>query len=450
MDVFQSICGLPANGSVCVSTTPSPPTTSFDPCPQDPNYANDVDSDSICGSVDSCPFDAENDLDGDGVCQEGDTCPLDAFNDADSDAICGNLDSCPLDVANDADSDALCGGPGGEDCPEDASNADPDSDNLCSADDSCPLDARNDADGDLICGDIDSCASDKENDLDSDTLCADVDSCPLHLLNDRGRDGECDGPTVFAANTPTTEDPVLVAAVFTQMVIIYAASGVGALLLVLIIVVVVCCCCSNDCGRSGSRQVRQAYYSSDASKPVTIEMSESSAHASVVGGAATPLPTRQRAASSSSAVSGDADVSADDQTQTPPGPRTPEQCLPNLLFLTSYRCLQNGALGAACPSMTDCCAGLEVAETALRSLAKGVGRTELTLSDAFAVAVFLRCPRLQEHLASRAALDSGVRMEAQIHGFCDCASSCCFVFDDLAALKVEFGAIRLQSNFGRA
>lgn len=413
-DIFQGICGLPPNGSACVTTTPPPPTTSFDLCPQDPNSAQDVDSDSICESVDSCPFDAENDVDGDAVCQESDTCPRDAFNDADSDAVCGNLDSCPLDSANDVDSDALCGGPGGEGCPEDASNADPDSDNFCSGRDSCPLDAQNDVDSDLVCGDIDSCASDKENDVDSDTLCADVDSCPFHPLNDRGRDGECDGPTVFAASMRTTEDPVLVAAGLTQMVIIYAASGVGGLLLILIIVVVVvCCCCSNGCGRNGSRQVRQAYHASDASKPVTIEMSESSAHYPAVSDATTtPLPARQRAASSSSAASGEAELSVDDQTQTPPGPRTPEQCLPNLLTLTSYRCLQHGAFGAASPSMDECCASLDVAETALRSLAKTVGRTELTLSDAFAVAIFLRCPRLQEHLASRAALDSGVRMEA--------------------------------------
>jgi len=49
----------------------------------------DEDSDGICGSDESCPYDPENDVDGDG--------------------ICGNLDSCPDDVENDADSDSLCG-----------------------------------------------------------------------------------------------------------------------------------------------------------------------------------------------------------------------------------------------------------------------------------------------------------------------------------------------------
>ena len=78
-----------------------------DHCPLD--SSNDVDSDLVCGDIDSCPLDAEDDSDSDNICDSLDSCPQDMANDRDADGICFATDSCPDDVANDADSDQICG-----------------------------------------------------------------------------------------------------------------------------------------------------------------------------------------------------------------------------------------------------------------------------------------------------------------------------------------------------
>jgi hypothetical protein len=80
----------------------------------------DVDSDGICGDVDSCPLDGANDVDGDNLCFGDDPCPSDADNDADSDYVCSPSDTCPLDALNDADADAVCAAD--DPCPFDAAD----------------------------------------------------------------------------------------------------------------------------------------------------------------------------------------------------------------------------------------------------------------------------------------------------------------------------------------
>eukprot|EP00750_Incisomonas_marina_P027007 INCI6076.2.p1 GENE.INCI6076.2~~INCI6076.2.p1 ORF type:complete len:276 (-),score=85.01 INCI6076.2:167-994(-) len=128
---------------------------------------------------DFCPVDPENDVDSDSVCGDVDSCPLDPLNDEDSDDVCGNVDSCPSDSLNDRDSDGLC--TADDSCPFDTTNS-------CVE---CLNDPENDADGDGVCGDIDSCPYDAENDVDGDTLCADQDVCPDHAINDEDSDGIC-------------------------------------------------------------------------------------------------------------------------------------------------------------------------------------------------------------------------------------------------------------------
>ena len=161
----------------------------------------------VDGVCDSCGCSCKHECD--------DKCPKDSSNDIDSDRICGDLDSCPFDRLNDMDSDKICGNI--DSCPNDAWN-DIDSDKLCRKDDVCPNDALNDVTKTkyvatliavnmirrtirivikyvemlivahttfitmlikTICGDIDSCAYDKENDADSDMVCGNMDSCPM-------------------------------------------------------------------------------------------------------------------------------------------------------------------------------------------------------------------------------------------------------------------------------
>ena len=66
---------------------------------------NDIDSDGVCGDVDSCPSDYFNDLDSDFLCGNVDSCEQDASNDADGDMICDDVDSCIGDAPN---SDCFC------------------------------------------------------------------------------------------------------------------------------------------------------------------------------------------------------------------------------------------------------------------------------------------------------------------------------------------------------
>ena len=111
-----------------------------------------------CGSIDSCPRDAENDLDSDGVCGDVDSCPYDADNDADSDVLCAQTDTACSDDAMFATAHGACAsyhpsrGNAGH-CVEDlaCTSCGCACAYECRVIDSCPWDAANDADSDLVC-----------------------------------------------------------------------------------------------------------------------------------------------------------------------------------------------------------------------------------------------------------------------------------------------------------